>query len=264
MLIIAERINSSRRYIAEAVSSKNRGFIESEAKAQAEAGADYIDVNAGTFVGEEAEHLKWLVEVVQGVTDLPLSIDSPDAEVIREILPLVDKTPMINSITLEPARMEGILPLVKEHGATVIGLCQSEDTMAETSDEKVRLARELVKEVTGAGIPLDSLYIDPLVYPVATNPRSALAAIEAIERIMGEFPGVHTTCGLTNVSYGIPDRKLVNRTFLTAAICRGLDSAILDPTDKQLYGALKASLVIAGRDEYCMGYITAFREGRFE
>lgn len=264
MLIIAERINSSRKYIAQAISSRNKAFVESEAKAQAEAGADYIDVNAGTFVGEEAEHLKWVVEVVQGVTDLPLCIDSPDPEVIKAMLPLVHKTPMINSITLEPTRLEGILPLVAEHKAKVIGLCQSEDTMAETAEEKVRLAHELVKQVTKAGIPLDDLYIDPLVYPVATNPQSALATMEAIERIMKEFPGVHTTCGLTNVSYGVPNRKLVNRTFLTAAISRGLDSAILDPTDKQLYGALKASLIVVGRDEFCMEYITAFREGRFE
>lgn len=264
MLIIAERINSSRKYIAQAVSSRNRGFIESEAKAQAEAGADYIDVNAGTFVGKEAEHLKWLVEVVQGVTDLPLCIDSPDPGVITEILPLVDKTPMINSITLEPQRLEGILPLVAQSGARVIGLCQSEDTMAETAEDKVRLAGELVEKVTEAGIPLDLLYIDPLVYPVATNPQSAVATMGAINTIMKEFPGVHTTCGLTNVSFGIPNRKLVNRSFLTAAVCYGLDSAILDPTDKELYGALRASLVITGRDEYCMGYITAFREGRFE
>jgi len=264
MLIIAERINSSRKYIAQAISSRNKAFIESEAKAQAEAGADYIDVNAGTFVGEEAEHLKWVVEVVQGVTDLPLCIDSPDPEVIKAMLPLVNKTPMINSITLEPTRLEGILPLVAEHKAKVIGLCQSEDTMAETAEDKVRLAHELVKQVTEANIPLDNLYIDPLVYPVATNPQSALATMEAIERIMKEFPDVHTTCGLTNVSYGVPDRKLVNRAFLTAAISRGLDSAILDPTDKQLYGALKASLIVVGRDEFCMEYINAFREGRFE
>ena len=264
MQIIAERINASRKNIAEAISSRNKAFIENEAQAQAQAGADYMDVNAGTFVGEEAEHLKWVIEVVQGVTDLPLCIDSPDPEVIKGMLPFVHKTPMINSITLEPARLEGILPLLAEYKAKVIGLCQSEDTMAETADDKVRLAHELVKQTTQSGVPLDDLYIDPLVYPVATNPQSSLATLEAIERIMKEFPGVHTTCGLTNVSYGVPKRKLINRTFLTAAIFSGLDSAILDPTDKQLYGTLKASLIVAGRDEYCMEYISAFREGRFE
>jgi 5-methyltetrahydrofolate--homocysteine methyltransferase len=118
--------------------------------------------------------------------------------------------------------------------------------------------------VTAAGIPLDDLYIDPLVYPLATNHRSAMITLNAITEIMKQFPGVHTTCGLTNVSHGLPARKLVNRTFLATAVIHGLDSAILDPTDKQLYGALRAALTIAGRDEYCMEYITAFREGRFE
>ena len=264
MLIIAERINASRKYIAQAISSKNIDFIQDEAKAQDQAGADYIDVNAGTFVGEEAEHLKWVVQTVQAATELPLCIDSPDPEVIKSVLPLVKKIPMINSITLEPERLERILPLVAEHKTKVIGLCQSEDTMAEKAKIKVKMAGQLVEKVTAAGIPIDDLYIDSLLYPLSANTKSALATLEAIEQIMKEFPGVHTTCGLTNVSYGLPDRKLVNRTFLVSAITRGLDSAILDPTDKQVYKALKAALTVIGKDDYCLEFISAFREGRFE
>lgn len=264
MLIIGERINASRKSIAEAISSKNAAFIQDEAKAQAMAGSDYIDVNAGIFVGEEAERLKWVIEVVQEATDLPLSIDSPDPAVIQAMLPLVKKAPMINSITLEPSRLEGILPLVAEYKTRVIALCQSEDTVSDTAQAKVRMAGQLVEKVTAVGVPLDNLYIDPLVYPLATNHLSALATLDAIEHIMKELPGVHTTCGLTNVSYGLPNRRLVNRAFLVAAIARGLDSAIIDPTDKHLYGALKAALMVVGKDEYCMQYITAFREGRFE
>ena len=264
MLIIAERINASRKYIAQAISSKNIDFIQNEAKAQDQAGADYIDVNAGTFAGEEAEHLKWVVQTVQAATELPLCIDSPDPEVIKSVLPLVKKIPMINSITLEPKRLERILPLVAEHKTKVIGLCQSEDTMAEKAKIKVKMAGQLVEKVTAAGIPIDDLYIDSLLYPLSANTKSALATLEAIEQIMKEFPGVHTTCGLTNVSYGLPDRKLVNRTFLVSAITRGLDSAILDPTDKQVYKALKAALTVIGKDDYCLEFISAFREGRFE
>jgi cobalamin-dependent methionine synthase I len=264
MVIIGERINSSRRYIAQAIASRDAAFIQSEAMAQAEAGADYIDVNAGTFIGEEAVHLTWLVEVVQEATDLPLCIDSPDPEVIRKVLPLVRKTPMINSITLEPARLEGMLPLVVEYGAKVIALCQAADEIAETAEAKLRTAERIIERATKAGVPLGNLFIDPLVYPVATNSRSALETLDAIERIMNGFPGVHTTCGLSNVSHGLPNRKLVNRTFLVAAIARGLDSAILDPTDKQLYSALKAAEMLMGKDEYCVGYINAYREGRLE
>ena len=264
MLIIAERINASRKSISQAISDGDREFIQNEAKNQDQAGGDYIDANAGTFVGEEAEKLKWVIEAVQEVTEKPLCIDSPDPEVIKAMVPLVKKTPMINSITLEPERLEGILPIVAENKTKVIALCQSEDAMADTADDKVKMAEQLVEKVTVAGIPLDDLYIDPLVYPLSTNTLSAVATLEAIERIMKGFPGVHTTCGLTNVSYGLPARKLVNRTFLVSAIGRGLDSAILDPTDNSLYGALKAALSVNGLDEYCMEYITAFREERLE
>lgn len=264
MLIIAERINASRKYIAQAISSKNVAFIQGEAKAQDLAGADYIDVNAGTFVGEEAQKLQWVIESVQEITEKPLCIDSPDPAVLQAMVPLVKKTPMINSITLEPERLEGIIPIVAENRAKVIALCQSESSMAETADEKLKLAERLVEKVTAAGIPLDDLYIDPLVYPLSTNPQSAVATLEAIKRIMISFPGVHTTCGLTNVSHGLPSRKLINRSFLVAAITCGLDSAILDPTDKHLFAALKAALVVNGRDDYCMNFITAFREGKIE
>ncbi len=264
MLIIAERINSSRKSIAKAIEAHDVAFIQNEAKMQAEAGGDYIDVNAGTFVGKEAEHMKWMIEAVQQVTDRPVAVDSPDPEVIREVLPLLDKAPMINSITLEPARLEGILPLVVEKKAKVIALCQSESSMAESIEEKVEMAAQLVEEVSAAGVPLDNLYIDPLLYPVSTNPMSAVNTITAIKQIMANHPGVHTTCGLTNVSYGLPERKLINRTFLVTAVANGLDSAILDPTDKRLFSSLKAALAVMGKDSYCMDYLTAFRSGRLE
>ena len=131
-------------------------------------------------------------------------------------------------------------------------------------EDKLRMAHQLVESVTKEGIPLNDLYIDPLVYPLATKDQSAIATLDAIELIMKEFPGVHTTCGLTNVSYGIPNRKLVNRSFLIAAVTRGLDSALLDPTDEQLFGALKAALLIAGKDEFCTEYLAAFRKGRLK
>jgi len=262
MLIVAERINSSRKAIAEAVQSEDAEAIGREAKIQADAGADYIDVNAGAFIGEELERLKWLVEVVQDAVSIPLCIDSPDPKVIGGILPLLQEAPMINSITLEPGRLEAILPLAVQSGARVIALCQSSHGMAETAAEKVTIAHALVEKATQAGIPQEFLYVDPLVYPVATNPFSAVATLEAIATIKKEIPDVHTICGLTNVSYGVPERKLINRTFLVAAIVRGLDSAILDPTDNKLFGAMKAALAVMGEDEYCLDFIEAYRQER--
>jgi cobalamin-dependent methionine synthase I len=264
MVIIAERINSSRKSIAEAIRSRDKTFLQNEATIQEEAGADYIDVNAAAIVGEEIENLKWVVNAVQQVTDLPLCIDSPDHHVLRAVLPILDKPPMINSITLEPDRLEGILSLVIEYRAKVIGLCQSENTVADTAEAKIDLAERLVERVRVAGIPLDDLYIDPLVYPICTNQKSAMATLDAIEWIMKKFPGVHTTCGLTNVSYGLPARRLVNRTFFVACIIRGLDSAIFDPTDKLLYSAFITAAMVAGKDDFCMQFMQAFRAGRIE
>ncbi len=243
---------------------RDKSFIQSEAKDQEEAGAHYIDVNAGAFVGEEAENLKWTIDAVQEICDLPLCIDSPDPEVIRQVLPLAKVAPIINSITLEPARLDGMLPLIADFKTSVIGLCQSEDSIADSTEAKIEMASKLIEKIKPAGIPPDNLYIDPLVYPLATDTSSALATLEAIGLIMKEFPGVHTVCGLTNVSHGLPNRRLVNRTFLVAAIVRGLDAAIMDPTDKQLYSSLKAAVAIGGRDEFCMDFIRAFRAGRLE
>jgi len=261
MIIIGEKINSSRRQIAEAIASGNREYIQNEAITQSDAGADYIDVNTAAFMEKEAEYLRWIIEAVQEVTELPLCIDSPDPKVIEKVISLVNKPPMINSITLEPSRLDGILPLVLEHRATVIGLCQTGDQMGRSAAEKVEIAGRLVEKVTSAGIGINALYIDPLVFPVGADSNSACATLDAIEEIMKQFQGVHTVCGLTNVSHGLPNRKLVNRTFLAETVARGLDSAILDPSDKQLLGALRASLMLMGKDEYCMGYIKAFRKG---
>ena len=262
MLIIGERINSSRKPIARAIEAYDTAFIQNEARIQAESGADYIDVNAGTFMGEEADRLKWVVETVQQATELPLCLDSADPKVIEAVTPLVKAPPMINSITYESERLKGILPLAAERKAKVIALCQAEAALAHTTEAKVELAAKLVEESVSAGVPLNDLYIDPLIFPLANDTKAALAALEAISRIMNNHPGVHTTCGLTNISYGLPERKLVNRTFLISAIAFGLDAAILDPTDKKLYGALKTAVMVMGRDNFCMDYIAAFRQGR--
>jgi len=184
--------------------------------------------------------------------------------VLKSVLPWLKGEAMINSISLEASILDDILPLVNEYGYKVIGLCKSGTKLAETAEEKVRMAGELVEKATNKGVLLDNLYIDPLVSPIGTNLHSAVATLEAIERIMREFVGVHTTCGLSNVSYGLPNRSLINRVFLTVAISRGLDCAIIDPTDKKLQGVLKAANVIMGKDDFCREYVIAFREGKLD
>jgi 5-methyltetrahydrofolate--homocysteine methyltransferase len=229
---------------------------------QASAGADYIEVNAGSLSGDEPEHLKWLIEVAQEAVDTPLCIDSPDPAVIKSLLPLTKKSPMINSATLEPPRCDPIFRLAAEQGAKVVALCQGQAPITATASSRVEAAEKLIEKAQECGLQLADLFIDPLVYPLATDVGSALTTLHAVQEITARFPSIHTICGLSNISYGLPNRRLINRSFLVAALFCGLDTILMDPTDKELYGALKAGLMICGRDDYCMEYIAAFREGR--
>ena len=263
MLIVGERINASRRPIRAALEKLDAGLIQAEARAQAAAGAHCIDVNGGTFAGREPELLCWLVETVQAVTELPLCLDSPDPAALAAALPRVKRErPMINSISLDGERFERILPLALKYRARLIALCQGERAPAATPEQKIDLAAQLVGRLTGAGLPIEDIYVDPLVFPLATESSSASATLDAIGEILRRFPGVHTICGLSNVSHGLPVRKLINRTFLVGAVGRGMDAAIIDPTDPQLMQALLAAEAVFGRDEYCMNYIGAYQDGK--
>lgn len=262
MLIVAERINASRKAIRAALEQMDALAIQAEATAQAQAGAHYIDVNGGTFPGREPELLCWLVDTVQQVTDKPLCLDSSDPAALAAALPRVKQvTPMINSITLEPERFDRVLPLVREFKGKVVALCQGQG-IATTAQQKIETACRLVDRLTAAGVLLADIYVDPLVFPVATDSGSGRAALDAIDGIVRRYPGVHTICGLTNVSHGLPARKLVNRAFLVSAMAAGLDAAILDPTDHDLMAALLAAEAVLGRDEYCLALLKAFRAGR--
>jgi len=263
MLIVAERINASRKAIRAALEKLDAEAIANEVRSQDAAGANYIDLNGGTFPGREAELLCWLVDTAQQATKLPLCLDSPDPVALEAALKrLKGPRPMINSINLEPERFERMLPLVREHGAKLIALAQGEDVPAASAEGKVELASRLVEELVQTGMALDDIYVDPLVFPVGTDSASGLATVTAMREIMTRYPGVHTICGLTNVSHGLPARKLVNRTFLAGAIANGMDAAIVDPTDVLLMGTLFAAEAVFGRDEYCVNLIEAFQAGK--
>ncbi|HRY06351.1 MAG TPA: dihydropteroate synthase [Hyphomicrobiaceae bacterium] len=262
MLIVAERINASRKPVRAALEKFDAAAVQAEAKIQAAAGAHYIDVNGGTFPGREPELLTWLVEVVQDVTELPLSVDSSDPAALAAALPKTKRAPMINSVTLEGDRFERVLALAREHKAKLVALCQGEGPMASTVERKLELGCRLVDRLTDGGMALDDIYVDPLVFPVATDPASATATLHAFAELMRRYPGVHTICGLTNVSHGLPARKLVNRTFLVASIAFGLDAVIADPTNAELMAAMVAAEALSGRDEYCVDMIQAFQDGK--
>ena len=264
MIIIGELLNASRKKIREAIESADADHIKDIATAQADAGADYIDVNAGVFADKEPDYLKWLVQTVQSSKDVPCAIDSPDPLAIEAALGDHRGTPMINSISLENERYEALLPVIAGTDVKVIALCMSDKGMPETADDRLRIAEKLISGLTGTGIPIENIFVDPLVQPLSVNNNYGMEFLKAIQQIMDQFPGVHTACGLSNISYGLPERRHLNQTFMTMAVCSGLDGAIVNPLDKRMMATIVAAEALAGRDDFCMNYIQKFRDGFFE
>lgn len=262
MIIVGEKINTSRKSIAGAVEKRDKAYITRVARDQAEAGAHYIDVNAGTFLDQEADCLCWLVKTVQSEVDLPLCLDSPNPKALSEAIKCHRGEPMINSISLEEARFQNVLPIITSQPCHVVALCMSKTSMPTTVEERVQAGGELINKLTDEGIPLERIYIDPLVQPVSVDTNMGIATLGAISKIMNQFPGVNTICGLSNVSFGLPERRLINRNFLALCLVYGLSAAILDPTDQQLMSTLLAVEMLLGRDDYCGDYIDAYQSGR--
>lgn len=264
MLIIGELINTSRKAIREAVEKQNAEYIRQIAKAQIEAGANYLDVNCGTLVFNEVEMMKWLVNTVQEAVEAPLCIDSPNPKAIEEGLSLVKYgQPLINSITAEAERFGQILPLAQKYKAKVVALCMDDMGMPETADDRMRVVKNLHQSLTEAGIPEDDIYFDPLVIPVSTSDHAGLEVLETVDLITKEYPNVHKVCGLSNISFGLPNRKALNQLFMVQTMTMGMDSYILDPLDRVMMGFFHGSQALLGKDPYCMNFLTEHRNGLY-
>lgn len=265
MIVVGELINASRKVISEAILNKDAAAIQKVAKDQEAAGANYIDVNAGIFVEEEADYLKWLVEIVQDVVEIPCCIDSPSPKAIETALAVHkgDGQPMINSISLESDRYESLLPILSGTDLKVVALCMSDDGMPETTDERLAIADKLINGLVAADVALENIHVDPLVQPISTNSDFGMEFINAVEAISTQFKGVHTMCGLSNISFGLPNRKFLNQTFAVMAIARGLDGLIINPLDKKMMANMIAAETLAGRDNYCGNYLKAYRSDLF-
>lgn len=259
--VIGEKINGTRKSVGAAVVERNVELIQSLASRQAEAGASWIDVNAGTRSDREPDDLVWLVQTVQAVVDVPLCLDSANPQALAAAIGKAAKTPLLNSISGEPWRLESVLPLAREHGCPVIALALDADGIPTGKDGRLAVIRRLIGTTREAGIADDRVYVDPLVMTISTDITSALVAVDTIAAIRAEFPQVHITSGLSNISFGLPARHLVNRTFLTLAMAAGQDSAILDPLDRELRAAMIATELLLGRDRHCRTYTKAFRAG---
>ena len=264
MKIIGELINASRKVIATAIEHQDKAAIQKAASDQFKNGTDFIDVNAGIFVDKEADHLKWLVSSVQEVVDAPCCIDSPDPQAIEAALSLHKGTAMINSISLEKDRYDALLPIVAGTDLKVVALCMSDEGMPQTVEDRMRIADELVNKLLQKNVLMDNIYVDPLVQPIATKDDFGIEFINAVEEIMTTFEGIHTICGLSNISYGLPERKFLNQTFMIMAIAKGLDAAIVNPLDKRMMANIMAAEALAGKDSFCGNYLKAFRAKKLE
>lgn len=265
MLIIGELINTSRKPIREAVEKKDEQYIRKIAKEEEEAGATYLDVNCGTFIETEVPTMEWLVENITQETSLPLCIDSPNPLALEAGLKMSKNgKPMINSITDETPRWNAVLPLIKEYSTKIVALCIDDRGMPKTQEDRLRIADSLIIKLTSAGVPIDDIYIDPLIKPISAGDKHGIEVLVAVQKIMEGYPGVHTVCGLTNISYSLPARKLLNRTFMIQTMARGMDSYILDPTNKEMRGALLASQTLMGQDRFSRKFLKGFRDGLYE
>jgi len=271
VLIVGERLNTTRKSVAAMVEALDGAAVRREALRQIEAGAHYVDVNAGTFRTREPELLRWMVESAQTVESaqaeeesapIPLCIDSPNPVAIRAALEVHRGQAMVNSITGEAERLSRLLPVIKDHRSAVVALCLDDAGLPATADEATAKGLRLVETLLAAGIPPGDIYVDPVVRPVGADPGAAVTAIETIRLLRERLPEVHFICGLSNVSFGLPARSLANRAFGAMAMAAGLDAAILDPLDAPLMSALLAAEAVLGRDRHCGRYLRAYRQGK--
>jgi 5-methyltetrahydrofolate--homocysteine methyltransferase len=261
MLIIGESINGTIPKVGQAIQEKNEPFLRELAKSQVECGAQMLDVNAGVAGGNEVEDLPWLIQLIQKEVSIPLMIDSSNPEALKVGLSVYQhqEAPILNSISGEKEKWSRLFPIVVEKKCKVVLLCMDDQGIPKTVKERVVIATQLFNDLTQGGIPSDHIYSDPLVLPVGVEPEAATVTLETIQALRSTFSDSHIICGASNVSMGLPGRKLINRTFLTMAIYAGLDTLLVDVRDQALMSSIYTSEILTNRDPYCTRYLKAYR-----
>jgi len=258
--IIGERINpTGRRLLAEEMKSGDFSRVEADALAQVAAGAHILDVNAGVPMADEPALMAQAVRLVQSLTDVPLSIDSSMVAALEAGLEAYQGKALLNSVTGEEDRLERVLPLVKKHGAAVVAICNDDSGISTDINVRFEVARKIIQRAADHGIPACDVVVDPLVMPVGAMGDAGLQALKLIHRLRTELK-VNTTCGASNVSFGLPNRAGLNSAFISMAIGAGLTSAITNPLAESLMQAVRGADVIMNHDPQCMNWITAYRE----
>lgn len=259
MILIGERINSSRKIIQQAIKNFDKDIIINEIKLQtAIPVVDMIDVNCGTEVKNEADIMKWLIEVIQMYTSLPLVIDSPEPKTIQAAINICKNVGMINSITAEDERLETIVPIAKQYNTKLVALTIDKNFVPTTVDERMKIVDKIVNRCISLGFNIENLYIDPLVKPVSVEQQQAIEVVKTIQVLKSH--NLKSICAISNISFGLPKRWFVNRAYTVLCCWYGLDAAFIDPADKELLMYVKISEMLNNKDEYCLSYIDFVRQ----
>lgn len=259
-VIIGERINpTGRKVLAEEMKVGDYSRVEADALAQVAAGAHMLDVNAGIPLADEPRILAEAIQLVQSVTDVPLSIDSSIVEALEAGLSVYQGKALVNSVTGEDEVLEKVLPLVAKHGAAVVAISNDETGISEDPDERFAVAEKIVKRAADYGIHYSDVVVDPLVMPIGAINNAGLQVMHIVRRLRDELK-VNTTCGASNVSFGLPNRNGINSAFLTMAMGAGMTSAITSPLHAEVMQAVRGGDVMMGKDPDCANWIRAYRE----
>ena len=261
MLVIGELINGMFKAVGKAIADRDKKVIQKVAKDQVSAGAGMLDVNTGPYEKNPKDAMKWLVETIQEVTDVPLALDSTKADVIEEGLKLVKKKAMVNSANADEEKLNTIAPLAKKYNAFLIGLTMDKKGIPRDKNERTEHAVKIITKCQEIGFNLSDLYLDPIVLPVNVAQAQGIEALEAIKEF--KFlcdPAPKTVVGLSNISQGTKKRPLINRTYLVMAITNGLTAAIMDPLDKDLMNAAITSELILNKNIYCDSFLDAYKK----
>lgn len=259
--IIGERINpTGRKLLAAEMAAGNYERVRADALAQVEAGARVLDVNAGIPLADEPAILEELVKLVQSITDVPLCIDSSIVEALKRGLGAYEGKALVNSVTGEDERLETVLPLVKKHGAAVIAISNDDTGISDDPNERFAVAKKIVERAMDHGIPREDVIIDPLVMPVGAKQYAGRQVLHIIRRTREEL-GCNTVCGASNVSFGLPNRRGINATFLSMLIAAGMTCAITNPLEAEIKQSVMAADALMGNDENCSRWIQTNAEG---
>ena len=259
-VLIGERINpTGRRLLAEEMKSGDFSRVETDAISQVGAGAQMLDVNAGIPLADEPALLARAVELVQSSTDVPLSIDSSIVAALESGLLAYRGKALVNSVTGEEERLEQVLPLIAKHGAAVVAISNDETGISEDPDVRFEVAKKIVGRAADHGIPREDVVVDPLVMPIGAIATAGRQVFHLIRRLRDEL-GVNTTCGASNISFGLPNRAGINAAFLAMAIGAGMTSAITNPLEPEIRQSIMAADVLNGRDPNCATWIKTYRE----